>query len=149
MNTKIYLLLLSGSLLVVSALGQSYSVDCHKVAGGGGGSSNTRFSLSGAIGQHDADSKLSGGTYSVTGGFWSIFTVSAPSLPLLNIRLTPTNTVMVSWPSSATGFVLRQNGDLNTTNWVAPSEAILDDSSHRLIIVTPPAGARFYRLTKP
>src|SRR5579859_5185234 len=106
---------------------QTYFLDWHKVAGGGGSSTNGQFTLSGTIGQHDAGLTMSGGNYSLNGGFWQVFTVPTPGLPSLNILLTPTNTVMVSWPSSATGFTLQQNGNLSTTNWVTPSESITDD----------------------
>jgi len=41
-----------------------------------------------------------------------------PTPPLLIITPTATNTLVVSWPSPSTGFVLQQNSNLTTTNWV-------------------------------
>src|SRR3982751_2773420 len=53
-----------------SASAQSYSIDWHKVAGGGGTSTNGQYSLSGAMGQPEAGGPMTNGQYSVTGGFW-------------------------------------------------------------------------------
>ena len=50
-------------------------------------------------------------------------------------------------PGSA--LTLRQNADLNTTNWRSVPQMVIDDGTNRFIIVYPPAGNRFYRLFKP
>lgn len=58
------------------ALGQ-FAIDWHAVAGGGNMNSvGGTFSLSGAIGQHDAQIPpvMSGGTFELTGGFWVVST---------------------------------------------------------------------------
>src|ERR1039457_4663640 len=57
------------------ASGQSYSIDWFKVSGGGGTSTNGQYSVSGTIGQPDASGAMSGGNYSLTGGFWSLINV--------------------------------------------------------------------------
>jgi len=60
-----------------------YSIDWFKVAGGGGTSTNTQFTLNGTIGQHDAGTPITNGQFSVTGGFWvlptAVQTVGAPT----------------------------------------------------------------------
>jgi hypothetical protein len=57
------------------------------------------YSVSGTIGQPDG-ATMSGGNYSLTGSFWSLFAaVQTPGAPVLTITLTTTNTVMVYWPS--------------------------------------------------
>ena len=56
-------------------MAQNYSIDWYKIAGGGGTSTNGAYSLTGTIGQPDASSAMSGGNYSVTGGFWSLISV--------------------------------------------------------------------------
>src|SRR6266481_6554390 len=76
---------------------QSYSIDWYKVAGGGGSSTGSVYSVSGTIGQPDAGGPMTGGNYSLTGGFWSLFAQQTPGAPLLTIRLTATNTALVSW----------------------------------------------------
>ena len=90
---------------------------------------------------------MTAGSYSLTGGFWSLLTViQTPGAPMLTITLTSTNTAVVAWPSSSAGFVLQRNANLAIANWTAPSEPVNDDGTHRFIIVSPPAGNQFYRL---
>lgn len=68
--------------------------------------------------------------------------------PSLNIARS--NALMiVSWPSSATGFEVQQNTDLNTPNWTTPSEAVTDNGPTKSISVSPVPGSRFFRLFKP
>lgn len=69
-------------------------------------------------------------------------------IPPLLIRLTPTNSVIVSWPSSATGWTLQEKSDLNTTNWVETPTPPSDDGTTKSVVV-PPVRSRFYRLVKP
>lgn len=132
----------------LSALGQ-YSIDWYKISGGGGTSTGGVYSVSGTIGQHDAGGPMLGGVYSLTGGFWALYAIQTPGAPRLTILLTPTNTVVVSWPSPSTGFALQQNTNLNTTNWVTPLETVNDNGVTKSILVNPPAGNRFYRLQHP
>ena len=129
-------------ILLVSAPGfaQTYSIDWHKIAGGGG---------TGTIGQHDAGGPMTGGNYSLTGGFWSLYAVQTPGAPVLSIKLTTTNTAQVYWPSPSTGYNLQVNTNLTTTNWVTPSEIVQDNGTIKYIIVNPPAGNRYYRLKNP
>jgi hypothetical protein len=136
-------------LLPLLANAQNFSIDWHKVAGGGGTSSNGQYAVSGTIGQHDASSPMTGGNFSLTGGFWALSVIQTAGSPLLTIVATPTNTVMVSWPSPSTGFRLQQTIDLNTDPWTTPSEPINDDGTVKFVVVNPPLGNRFYRLVKP
>ncbi len=101
------------------------------------------------FGQPDAGT-MSGGSYSVAGGFWGIISaIQIPDGPFLTVLRTPINTVLVSWPSPSTGFALQQVGNLNLTNWLAPSEPVTDNGTNKFIIVNPPTGNRFYWLFKP
>jgi len=135
--------------LVPQSAAQSYTIDWFTIDGGGGTSTGGAYSVSGTIGQPDAG-KMSGGNFTIDGGFWGIIAaVQTPGAPLLTIRFTQTNTVVVSWPSPSTGFSLQQNSDLNTSTWNAPPENITDNGTNKFIIVNPPAGNRFYRLFKP
>src|SRR6476661_1208260 len=85
-------LLLAGATARV----QSYSIDWYKIAGGGGTSSNGTYVVSGTIGQPDAG-QMSGGNYSLTGGFWSLISlVQTPGAPILNISYSGGNAI-VSW----------------------------------------------------
>jgi hypothetical protein len=134
-------------LLALSASAQIYSIDWFKVAGGGGTSTNGQYSLSGTVGQHDAGGPLTGGNYSLTGGFWALYAVPTAGAPTLRIVLTATNTAVVSWPSPSTAWKLQQNLNLSTTTWTTPSETVNDNGAEKFIIVKPPMGSRFYRLT--
>ena len=143
----LYIILLYSS---VNLRGQSYSIDLFTIDGGGGVSAGGVYSVSGTIGQPDATPQpMTGGDYSLAGGFWPLFALQTPGAPLLNIMLTPTNTAVVSWLSPSIGFTLQQNADLGTTNWVAAPQTVNDNGSIKFIIVNPPTGNRFYRLRLP
>ncbi|MCC7387881.1 MAG: hypothetical protein IT431_03845 [Phycisphaerales bacterium] len=57
--------------LAAAAQAQSFSIPWHTTDGGGGTASGGSFSLTGAIGQHDAGGRMTGGAFSLTGGFWA------------------------------------------------------------------------------
>jgi hypothetical protein len=134
------------SLFLLSILGfaQSYSIDWYKIAGGGGASSNGQYVVSGTIGQPDASSAMTGGNYSLTGGFWSLFAVQTPGAPLLSITYSG-NQAIVSWPSSVTGWTLQTNNNLATSTWGNYPGTIVNNS----VTNSAPAGNLFFRLSKP
>src|SRR5690242_15049994 len=110
---------------------QSYSIDWFTIDGGGGTSTGGVYQVSGTIGQPDAGPTMSGGNYSIDGGFWGLIAaVQMPGAPLLTILRTTTNTVAVSWPSPSTGFTLQQNTNgIATVNWSNVISGILDDGT--------------------
>jgi hypothetical protein len=128
---------------------QNYAINWYKVAGGGGTSTGAVYSVSSTIGQHDAGGPMTGGVYSLTGGFWNLFAVQTPGAPVLRIFLTATNTAVVSWPSPSAGFNLWQTPSLPNPSWVVPPQTVNNDGISKFIIVSPAAGTRFYRLSKP
>ena len=141
------LLVAMGSSNAVRA--QNYSIDWYKISGGGGTSTGGVFQVSGTIGQPDAGAAMSGGSYSVTGGFWSLFAaVQMPGAPLLTVALTQTNTAVVSWPSPSTGFTLQQNSSVGTTNWTDVGLTANDNGTTKSVIVPASPGSKFYRLKK-
>ncbi len=136
--------------VVPQAVAQTYGIDWFTISGGGSTSTGGVYSVSGTVGQPDAGGPMTGGNFALTGGFWSLLSVvQTLGAPLLTIRLTSTNTALVLWPSTSTGFTLQRNSNLNSTNWVAVSEAVTDNGSINFILVNPPEGNRFYRLFKP
>jgi len=148
----ILLLLLSTIISQPStSFAQRYSIDWFTIDGGGGTSTGGVYAVSGTIGQPDAGGPMTGGNYSLTGGFWSLLSVvQTPGAPALTITRTPTNTVAVSWPSPATGWVLQQNtNSVASVNWSNAPGTIQDDGTTKVLIVNPPTGNRFYRLFKP
>jgi hypothetical protein len=92
-------------------------------------------------------------TNSPNGGDFVTIKYSAiipPPAVRLTIQRTPTNPVVISWPSPSTGFVLQQNTNgLGSANWSNVTGTIQDNGTNRFVIVNPPVGSRFYRLVKP
>jgi len=138
---------LTVSLVTALSASAQYSLDWHTVAGGGGTSTNGQYSVSGTVGQPDAG-MMSGGSYSVVGGFWGIVSaVQTPGAPLLAITHSG-STVKVSWPYPSTGWTLQQNPNLTAVGWSA-SGGVSNDGTNNFIIVTPPVGNLFFRLKNP
>src|SRR5262245_61634163 len=79
------LLCLSAFLVLgVSARAQSFSLEWFTIDGGGGTSTGGVYSVSGTVGQPDANPQpLTGGNFSLVGGFWSLFAMQTPGAPLL------------------------------------------------------------------
>lgn len=124
---------------------QSYSIDWHKIAGGGGTSTNAQFTLSGTVGQPEAGGPMTGGNYSVSGGFWSFLSVvQTPGAPLLTITHVG-NQAIVSWPLSVTGFTLQTNNNLSTGIWSNYVGTVVNNS----VTNSPLTGTVFFRLTHP
>jgi hypothetical protein len=129
------------------ALAQTYSIDWHTIDGGGGTSTGGTYQVTGTIGQPDAG-LMSGGSYTVQGGFWGIISVvQTPGAPMLAIFRTATNTAVVSWPSPSTGWTLQVNtNNLASVNWSNVTSNIQDDGITKFLIVNPSTGNRYYRL---
>ena len=65
--------------------GMGYDLSWSSIDGGGGMSSDGRYTLSGSIGQPDAGA-LTGSGYTLTGGFWGIAAHYRIYLPLVLTR---------------------------------------------------------------
>jgi hypothetical protein len=145
--------LLFGLLMAGAGLAQEYSIAWHKVAGGGGTSSGTNgasvYSVSGTIGQPDASGAMSGGSYAVTGGFWSLISVvQTAGLPYLTIAHAG-NSVIVSWPNTGS-YSLQQNSNLAASaGWTASTYSITTSAGTNSTTITPPTGNLFFRLANP
>jgi hypothetical protein len=134
--------ILFGPLRLVA---QTYSIDWYKIAGGGGTSTGSVYAVSGTIGQPDASGALSGGGYSVTGGFWSLINVvQTPGLPYLVISHVG-NSVIVSWPNTGS-YTLQQNNNLAGASWATTGYFISTANGTNSITVSPPLGNLFFRL---
>jgi hypothetical protein len=144
---------ITGLLLVMPSIhAQTYSIDWYKVAGGGGTSTGTNgatvYSVSGTLGQQDASTAMTGGNYSLTGGFWSLIAlVQTAGAPYLTIAHSGNN-VIISWPSPSTGFLLQTNANLATTNWFNYSGPIVTNGAGTTnsVTLTQPGGTLFFRL---
>ena len=142
------------SLAVCGVHAQDYSLDWSTIGGGGGTSTAGVYTVTGTIGQ-PAAGRLNSSDFTIDGGFWSIVAaIQQPGAPLLSVRLTQTNTVVVSWPMTWPGFVLLETLDLNTPNWVqvtTPPVVVVTSqtTAEKQVVVPTPTGKRFYRLSKP
>lgn len=150
MNARLKTVLLWLVLLLppLSVPAQSYSIDWYKVSGGGGASSNGQYAVTGTIGQHDAGGPMTGGTYSLTGGFWAIYAVQTPGAPYLFITQSGTNAVL-SWSSSAAGFLLESKAGLSAPGgWttVSPGPITMNGTNY---VTNGIAGNNYYRLRHP
>ncbi len=58
-----------------------YDLAWHTIDSGGGTSEGGDFLLSGTIGQHDAGEPMTGGDFSLVGGFWAAPGTAAPPCP--------------------------------------------------------------------
>ena len=129
------------------AFSQSYSIDWFTIDGGGGTSTGGVYSVSGTIGQPDAGT-MSGGPYTLQGGFWGVaVAIQTEGAPLLTVTKSG-GSVVVSWPSPSTGFVLQENMALGTTNWLNVATLPSDNGTSKSVTVSPPIGNKFYRLKK-
>jgi hypothetical protein len=145
---KLIVFCLVASAWCLAASAQQYSIDWYKIAGGGGTSTSATYSVTGTIGQPDAGVAMSGGNYSLTGGFWSLISVvqtgGAPTLLLSQSG----NTVTVYW-QNVSGWTLQQNNNLSNTNGWSGSGGVTTTNGVNYESVTSPAGNLFYRLQHP
>jgi hypothetical protein len=136
-------LLLCGSHCVLHAQ-SAYSIDWFKIAGGGGASSNAQYIVSGTVGQHDASGPMTGGGYSLTGGFWALYAVQTPGAPRLYISHSA-NTVTVYWQAVSDWDLIQNSNLVNTNGWSTNTSWTTSNGTNYLNI-TPPTGNLFFRL---
>ncbi|MBM3832617.1 MAG: hypothetical protein FJ403_04970 [Verrucomicrobia bacterium] len=68
--------------------------------------------------------------------------------PKLAVTRAGSNAVL-SWPTSAPGFVLESTSTLAPANWTVVTPAPVVNAAQNSVTVTPASGTRFYRLRKP
>jgi hypothetical protein len=149
MKTRLILFGLLSFAFCLGARAQTDSVDWHKIAGGGGTSTGGTYRVNGTIGQHDAGAPLTGGSFSLTGGFWSLISaVQTPGTPNLVITLVGPHSVKVSWPNTGS-YTLLQNPNLAGGSWTTSGYAVTTSNGTNSITVTSPTGNLFFRLQNP
>ncbi|MBK9138951.1 MAG: hypothetical protein IPM17_09350 [Verrucomicrobia bacterium] len=130
-----------------------FALDWWTVDGGGGTSTGGVYSVTGTIGQLDAGPVVSGGPFTLIGGFWSVIAaVQTPGAPYLTVFRTVTNTVVVSWPlAGAEGWVLEATNVLPSVAapWPVIPPPYPTNGSNLQFIEPTPDGSKFYRLRKP
>lgn len=133
--------LLAFALSLSSGLSQSFIINWSTLDGGGGASTGGSFTLNGTVGQPDAGPPMSGGSFSISGGFWTASVAGPP--PALLIRLAGRNAVILSWPNPSTGYVLQQTANMSAPGggWVDVPQAPVVNGANKE--VTLPATGRF------
>jgi hypothetical protein len=137
-------------LAPLALVAQSYSIDWSKIAGGGGTSTGGVYAVNGTIGQPDAGA-LSGGTFTLQGGFWSVLASQTPGAPLLSLWRTSTNTMIVAWPAPAPSWQLECATLLayGTNSWTLLPPPYHTNATQCYCTEPVTADRKFYRLSKP
>src|SRR5271154_7053010 len=132
------LIFIFGLLIPTISFAQPYSIDWYKVSGGGGTSTGATYQVSGTIGQHDAGGPMTGGSYSLTGGFWALISVVQTSgTPNLTITFVGPDSVVVSWPDTGS-YTLQQNNNLAApAGWMTSGYPISTANGTNSITITP------------
>ena len=147
MNTKMALVLGIAALLLGASEfnAQTYSIDWFRISGGGGTSTGGIYSVSDAIGQHDAGGPMFGGNYSLTGGFWSLISVvQTAGAPMLSISRSG-NSVTVYWQNTGS-WTLQQNANLTSVNGWSTSSGVENSNGTNYLNVMNLTGSLFFRL---
>lgn len=128
----------------LTALAQ-YAIDWHTTDGGGGTSTNGQYAISGTIGQPDASTvQMSGGSFSLDGGFWAVIAVQTSGAPFLSILPAGPGQATISWLPDDPGWILQETSDLTDPGWTNSASM-----STNPVVVPATLPTRFYRLIKP
>lgn len=149
---KLTTLLIGAWVLAATSTHAQYAIDWFTFDGGGGQSSGDTYTLNGTIGQPDAG-VMTGGNYSLVGGFWGVVAIQTPGAPLLSVT-NENGTVIVCWPWPANGFLLERTDALAAPpaaiSWSTVPAASYQTNGARIFITVPmPSGKAFYRLRRP
>ena len=75
--------------------------------------------------------------------------VIVPSAPTLTIATTTNGNLLISWPASATGFVLESAGDPTSTNWSGVAGNAVTNASSFNLTIPGSNTLQFFRLRHP
>ena len=151
MNARFsFIVLIFASFAGARLSGQQFNIAWHSIDGGGGTSASGVYRLSATIGQPDAG-QMSGGNYSLTGGFWSVPFIQTPGAPALAVERLGTGGLRVFWAAPAIDWVLDETPDLTTgiaTPWTHVPFPYQTNSTHISVTIPPTASFKGYRLRK-
>ena len=140
------------AILLLAGAGSAsaqYSLDWFTVDGGGGTSAAGNYSVVGTIGQPDAGPGMSGGSYTLRGGFFTFASLGLiPGIPLLDIELGPLN-VTVSWPFPLNGFKLQASPTLEPTTWSDVPTSPTAAGDRQSVTLPWEAATLYFRLYQP
>ena len=132
-------------LTAITAAAQNYAINWFTIDGGGGDAGGGGYSLRGTIGQPDAGA-MTGGGFSISGGFWTEIAPTAAIPSLRIVRMGPN--AVIAWPNPSTGFQLQESPTLSGL-WSNVSDVPTVVGAEKQVIVPATMGARFYRLRRP
>lgn len=69
--------------------------------------------------------------------------------PSVSLAPTSPNTITISWPASASGWVLQECSDLHFGDWTTSTRPVNTVGNLKQVVVTPLTGSGFFRLTHP
>jgi hypothetical protein len=93
---------------------------------------------------------MSGGTFTLQGGFWSVISVvQSPGAPTLSVSQNG-SFLKITWRKPADGWMLESTPALSvpTSNWNPVSPAPQDDGTNLYVTFSMPPGNAFFRLRK-
>jgi hypothetical protein len=142
-NRTLTILFLSVFAAGLCVWGQ-YAIEWHTIDGGGGASTGGIYSVSGTIGQPDAnEAAITGGALVLNGGFWAS-AVQTPGAPYLSIVTAGLGQATISWTPAEPGWILQEKASLTAPSWTnSPS------MTTNPVVVPATLPAVFYRLHKP
>lgn len=114
------------------------------IAGGGGETSGSGYSLSSTLGEWDAG-PTSVAAGSVSGGFWAMEEV-------LWLRIEKAgNSVLLTWPATNTGAHLQESSTLGGTPaaWGSVTQTPIQKDGQNQVTLPMTPRTRFFRLFKP
>jgi hypothetical protein len=150
-----------GSLILFTAAavraqsGGAFEMKSLVVASGGtvASSSDQRFILNGTTGQLNAAPSLQSADqrFAMEPGFWhGIQVVQTVGAPTLKVRLGPRDTLILSWPVTASGFELEETDSLGgRLEWSLTSKDVVDTATEHTVAVPRTGPMKLYRLRKP
>jgi hypothetical protein len=107
---------------------------------------------------HNLTYSPAGGSFVVVfnaGGVTSLATLKVTSShlgggqpPAIGIARDGANLVL-SWPATATGFVLEATDSLSSPAWAAAGGSVVENGGLKKVTITPTDGLKFYRLNQP
>lgn len=125
---------------------QTFTFEGGVIAGGGGVSTNAKFSISGVVGEFSALS-ASGGGFTVDGGFLNAESPSrVPAAPALLVSRLG-NTVRISWASDAGAFLLQETSNVIGTPWSDSAVTPSLINGQWVVALGATSSARFFRLS--
>jgi hypothetical protein len=76
-------------------------------------------------------------------------TLVANFVPQLSLVAPQAHSLVIAWLTNFSGYVLQQNSNLRTTNWVTAPETVTNMSDNYQATISMTNGPRFFRLQQP